>query len=353
MRLYRLARRLVIVLLLAAALLGASLPALAQGGVTVVANANLNLRAAPNSDSEVLGRVPYQTQLEATAISSDRNWVAVTYNGQGGWLSLAYTGVVSGSLGALNVSDQTFTRGGGGGVTSSVTVSPTVNLRYRTEPSLDVRPAGAIPYSAVVPALGLSEDSLFVLVNYQGQNVWVYREYVQEVTGSLGSFVPGVIGAAAPAGPSPAELNAAVQGGLAGVCAGVGIPQAAEYIPGPGVHPTVLLNQAGARHSWSGNMGAWGPANPADTQLVLCVSEQRENQIEECLYNGPSIFRYVYTVDVQLHSARTGQTVGATTLVGSFPRECRQTEPWSLVRLAGTAVSFSQLQQWMRPYVAP
>lgn len=343
------AKRVVIVIVVMLICLG-SLPALAQGGVVVVANNNLSLRAGPGASYERFGTVPYQTQLDALMISTDRNWVAVQYNGQRGWLSLAYTGVVSGSLGSLNASDQVFTRGGGE-VTSSVMVSPTVNLRYRTEPTLDVRPAGAIPYSERVPALGLSEDGLFVLVNYLGQNVWVYREYVTEVSGSLDSLVPGA--AAGEAGPSLSELNAAVQAGLAGVCGGVGIPEAAEYVGGPGIHPTVLLNDAGQQHSWSGRMGGWGPTNLADTQLVLCVTEQREVQIEECYYNGPNIFRYRYYMDVRLHVARTGQVLASTQIWGTEPRHCRPTEPWSLVRLPGGAVPFSDLQAWMQPFVAP
>ena len=122
--LYNRFRHQIIVAVLLIALLLAAFPAVAQGGVTVVANANLNLRASASSGSAVLGTVPYQTQLQATAISGDRLWVAVVYNGQGGWLSLSYTGVVEGSLGALSVSNQTFTAGGGGQVTSSVMVSP-------------------------------------------------------------------------------------------------------------------------------------------------------------------------------------------------------------------------------------
>lgn len=183
-------------------LLTMALPAFAQGSVTVVANANLNLRASPDSSSQRFATVPYQTELTANYISSDRNWVAVVYNGQAGWISLAYTGVVSGSLGSLPVSDQTFTVGGGQAVTSNVIVAMAVNLRYRTEPNLDLRPAGAIPYQTQVPALGLSADGLFVLVHYNGQNVWVYREYVVEVAGSLDSFVPGAVPVGAGAAPA-------------------------------------------------------------------------------------------------------------------------------------------------------
>lgn len=199
-----LSTHVIVVGLLLMVILTLALPSFAQGDVTVIANANLSLRASPDRNFTRLGTVPYNTELAASAISTDRNWVAVVYNGQGGWMSLAYTGVVRGSLGALNVSTQTFTAGGSGVVASSVVVAPTINLRYRTNPTLDERPMGAIPNQTQVPALALSSDGLFVLVNYNGQNVWVYRQYVQEVSGSLSSFVPG-------AAPAAAEVLAADQ----------------------------------------------------------------------------------------------------------------------------------------------
>ncbi len=127
---HRLNIRVWIALLLLAALFVSGLPTFAQGGVIVVANNNLALRASADRNSTQLGTVPYGTQLTATAISPDRNWVAVAFNGQGGWISLAYTGVVSGSLGTLNVSSQTFTASSTGAVTSSVVVRATINLRY-------------------------------------------------------------------------------------------------------------------------------------------------------------------------------------------------------------------------------
>ena len=76
---------------------------------------NLALRAQADRSSASLGTIPFDTLVAATALSTDRNWVAVNYNGQGGWISLQYTAVESGRLGDLPVSNQTFTLGGTGG----------------------------------------------------------------------------------------------------------------------------------------------------------------------------------------------------------------------------------------------
>jgi uncharacterized protein YraI len=179
---------MLVIALFLVTIFASALPATAQGGVTVQPGYNLAVRAQPNRNSTQLGTVPFGTELPATAISPDRNWVAVNYNGQGGWLTLQYTAVLEGSLGSLPVSNQTFTAGGTQGVTSPVNVRMLINLRYRDQPTLDVRPAGAIPYLTEVPALAVSGDSLFVLVNYLGQNVWVYRQSRPLATSALAAW---------------------------------------------------------------------------------------------------------------------------------------------------------------------
>lgn len=80
--------------------------------VVVMTNVNLNLRATASTRAAILAVVPYNTQLPATAISSDRNWVIVTYNDQTGWMSLAYTRVLTGQLGWLPTSHQSFDSSG-------------------------------------------------------------------------------------------------------------------------------------------------------------------------------------------------------------------------------------------------
>jgi hypothetical protein len=111
----------------------------------------------------------------------------------------------------------------------------------------------------------------------------------------------------------------------------------------------VLLSSDGTRHSWSDNVAdEWVPETVQEAQLVACVDEEQERSIEVCLYNGPSITRYRYTVSVRLVQARTGAEVASTTVHGSMPRECRQTEDYDLTRLAGDHVPFAAVEEWMR-----
>lgn len=132
---------------------------------------------------------------------------------------------------------------------------------------------------------------------------------------------------------------------------GIGVPQAASYQGD--IHPVVLLGSDGNKHEWSIHLPAeWLPVAVEQTQLVVFVGEEKGKIIETChFYSGPDIKRYQYSLDVVLHEAKTGEIVASTTLHGSLPRGCRHSEDWSLTRLAGSTVSFEQLQEWLEEFV--
>lgn len=87
--------------LLLALLLTAALPALAQGSVTVRTTTNLRLRAEPTTAAPVLAVIPFRTSLTALALSADRQWVQVSYNGATGWVARRYLRVTAGALDGL------------------------------------------------------------------------------------------------------------------------------------------------------------------------------------------------------------------------------------------------------------
>lgn len=278
------------------ALLAAALPALAQGGVMVQAGNNLNLRGAPNTSGAVLATVPFETTLPASAISGDRQWVVVNYNGQNGWLALAYVGVTQGSLGDLPVSNETFSAGGGGGgPTSAVQIAGTVNLRLRSGPSTGDRVIGAIPYQTPVPALALSEDGAWVQTSYQGLTGWVAREYVTVVAGSLDNLTgqpPAAPGA--PAGPANHGVFVAIEG-------------------------------TQSPHGWNNFVPAeWRAGSAATARMVAYISESR-NAVETCTYTGggrtATLTRFRIDYNFRLVDVATGQQIDGRG-VGNDPPGC-------------------------------
>ncbi|MBI5671038.1 MAG: SH3 domain-containing protein [Chloroflexi bacterium] len=62
----------------------------------------LRLRAAPNTASETLARIPFNTVVQAIGRTADSQWLQVTANGQTGWIAARY-GRADGAISGLPV----------------------------------------------------------------------------------------------------------------------------------------------------------------------------------------------------------------------------------------------------------
>jgi uncharacterized protein YraI len=71
-------------------LLVLALAAAAQTDGAFKTQYNLNLRAQPQLDAEIIAVVPHNTTLSAQAISEDGEWVMVKYGEHSGWLYREY-----------------------------------------------------------------------------------------------------------------------------------------------------------------------------------------------------------------------------------------------------------------------
>jgi|GEM_PF-4231691 uncharacterized protein YraI len=281
--------------LLVIALMISLMPAAAQGGVLVQTGNNLRLRSTPSTAGAVLATVPFETTLSATAISGDREWVVVSYNGQGGWLALAYLSVVSGSLGDLPVSNQTFTGGEGGGAAGAVQIAGTVNLRLRSGPSTNDRIIGAIPFNTPVPALALSQDGRWVQTSYGGLTGWVAREYVVEVAGSLNSLT----------GQPSAGGSGATGSNLRGMF--------------------VAIDGTTYQHGWQAFVPAEYRADTAQAARMVVYIRENRVVLETCAYSGggrtATLTRYRIEYTIRLVDQATGQPFDERTF-GRDPEGC-------------------------------
>lgn len=165
-----------------------------------------------------------------------------------------------------------------------------------------------------------------------------------------GLLMVAILACGGSSGPDPEILDA-----LAPVCEGGAVAEAALYTGGEGLHPVVLLDGSGDSHRWTGQVPSeWWPESVGTTELVVCVGEEQEVLIETCPYiGGPPIDRYQYVIHVELVAAQTGEMIAADDISGDAPRQCRQSEPVELVRLEGSHVAFSDVRDWLTPYVSP
>lgn len=154
---------------------------------------------------------------------------------------------------------------------------------------------------------------------------------------------------------------------LRALCTGQsgGVARAANYTAGPGIHPMIAFRALGAasynRDTRVGT-GDWAAKSLADAQLVAC-EEDTSITIESCPYKSETtgatstINRMQNQVKIRLIAARTGQVVASQTLQGARPRECQDKESFpsgtSTLTLSGEPVAATDIQAWLRAYVAP
>jgi len=134
-----------------------------------------------------------------------------------------------------------------------------------------------------------------------------------------------------------------------------GVLDSAVYTSGSEFYPVIILSENGMAHSWQRSLpDEFKPLAIQSTQLVVCVGEEKELKIETCKYTPPpDIDRYLYQVTVKLVEARTGRTVVIKEIRGNPPRECRQSESISTVRLDGEQVTYGQFETWLMEYIEP
>jgi hypothetical protein len=135
------------------------------------------------------------------------------------------------------------------------------------------------------------------------------------------------------------------------VCNGVPAPSTAPYT---GNTVVIAYNTVSLRvHPQNNALGEFTSSELENINLVACIEAEEISQIQECFYNGPSIFRFARTANVTLRIAQTGEVLVSGVLFGPAPRECRQSEPYNLTRLTGGAMEGTELVRWLPIFVHP
>jgi hypothetical protein len=122
---------------------------------------------------------------------------------------------------------------------------------------------------------------------------------------------------------------------LAQACFGNGVLEAAAYTLEPGVHPVAFMQQGDDDYTFITNPGPseWNTSFLEDTQLVVCVDEQAQVQLEVCDYtldagSEASITRMGINATYRLVEAQTGKELAADK-VTAVARDCQEEEQFS------------------------
>lgn len=141
-----------------------------------------------------------------------------------------------------------------------------------------------------------------------------------------------------------------------------GVAGTAAYAPGPGPHPAVALMTLNGTKYFQDQTTlpeSWEARALGEVQLVVC-EEDSGILIERCTFAGEhaegagTLDRMQNQMHVRLIAAATGEVVATETFLGGMPRECGETPPsGSGVEVFGSQVAASDVQAWLRGYVAP
>jgi hypothetical protein len=131
-----------------------------------------------------------------------------------------------------------------------------------------------------------------------------------------------------------------------------------SFTQNPGIHPTILLYTYGelSYHSWNEKIPShWRPTSFAETELLVCLGEQKQIQAKGCSYTPSGyINRTQKQLSVNLIDATNGTLIAHKDFVGSVP-SCPPviTDSTSSRGLMGADVAWGSVIDWLKPYVEP
>jgi uncharacterized protein YjbI with pentapeptide repeats len=151
------------------------------------------------------------------------------------------------------------------------------------------------------------------------------------------------------------ELRPDILAALAAACRGGGVPEAATYPQGQ-FHPMVILTdtgQVGTETDRAFDMG-WEPMALRFAQLVACVEEQENTELEHCPYTLQggggiaSITRIRHSRGIRVVEAATGKVVLDRDFEGSDPDSCPLFHTFSSfdqnVTFEGSSIAFGKFR---------
>jgi uncharacterized protein YgiM (DUF1202 family) len=126
-------------------------------GETATTTDDLNFRAGPSLDAEIISVAPPGTEVALTG-DEQNGFMSVTYGGFDGWMSSAF-----------------LMTGDGPGEGETLTVAEDLNLR--DDPSLSAAIQTVMPAGATVTVTGDAEDG-FLPVTYKGKAGWAFAQFL-------------------------------------------------------------------------------------------------------------------------------------------------------------------------------
>lgn len=149
------------------------------------------------------------------------------------------------------------------------------------------------------------------------------------------------------------DAVADIEAVAAAVAGGEPSAATATYDGSDAFHPAMFFVHEGTALRRPGLNLEWEPMAIRHLELVVVEDDISWQQIQECLYNGPSIIRYRGTQTVRVLAARDGTLVASRTFQGTDPRACQPTEDYWLTELYGEEPDLAGMTEWLESIIHP
>jgi hypothetical protein len=137
-------------------------------------------------------------------------------------------------------------------------------------------------------------------------------------------------------------------------CEGIGVPEAASYTGGAGIHKVVMVDSDGDSIWYTLPPLDWQPDSVANTELVVCVGATKCERVGWCRYvNGPLLEKNRCHRWIRLVSARTGELVSAQGFYGDKPSCPGSVSASRTSSVSGGDVDRGDVMDWLTPFVEP
>ncbi len=141
-----------------------------DGAITVTAIYQLNLRAAPSLDADVVAVAPFNATLVAVGRNAGNNWVQVRHGDATGWVAAWIVPISDNPLSLPVTSESTeFAKTWD----SKIVGQPFINLTIRGKPGSIYAATGTLPAGTEVELLARTEDSAWIKIKYNNAEGWV------------------------------------------------------------------------------------------------------------------------------------------------------------------------------------
>ena len=137
-------------------------------------------------------------------------------------------------------------------------------------------------------------------------------------------------------------------------CERVGIPEAASYSAGAGIHKAVMVDSDGDDIWYTLLPLQWQPDSIANTELVVCIGDTICEDRGYCSYtNGASFKKNRCHRWIKLVVAQTGEVISDQRFYGDEPKCPGSVSGDRTTPESGGDIDRGELLDWLRSFVEP